>query len=97
MGDRSIPDAQPLEPLPKPHPRIAARVVDGETLILTPTDSVLHTLNPVATRVWQLLGEHRTLLELVDALVQEYDVDRATAEQDVRSLLADLTERQIVE
>ncbi|HEY9723742.1 MAG TPA: PqqD family protein [Oscillatoriaceae cyanobacterium] len=97
MGDRSLSDTQPLEPLPKPHPRVAARVVDGETLILTPADSVLHTLNPVATRIWELLSEHRTLDALVAALTREYDVDRAVAEQDVRNLLTELAEKQIVE
>jgi hypothetical protein len=65
-------------------------VVNGETLILTPHDSVLHTLNGVATRVWALLREASTLGEVADALAAEYDVAKEEALQDVVELVSAL-------
>lgn len=96
MGDRPAPHAQPVEPLPAPNPKAAARVIQGEAMILTPHDSVLHTLNPVATRVWELLGEHRQLDALVEAIVSEFEVAPETARADVEQLIGELTERQIL-
>lgn len=96
MGDRPVPNAHPLEPLPQRNPKVAARVINGEAMILTPHDSVLHTLNPVATRIWELLPERRTLQELVESLTEEFEVAPETAEQDVRELIAALAEKRIV-
>ena len=97
MGDRPGAAAGPVEPLPALNPKIAARVVNGEALILTPHDSVLHTLNPVATRIWELMRDHGTVQAVVDAVVAEFDVDAATAEADLRELLKDLQAKQILE
>jgi hypothetical protein len=94
MGDR--PGADALAPLPARNPKVAARVINGEAMILTPHDSVLHTLNPVATRIWELLPTHRTLAELVGALVAEYDAAPDEVERDVQELMQALVERQIL-
>lgn len=94
MGDR--PGADALAPLPARNPKVAARVINGEAMILTPHDSVLHTLNPVATRIWELLPTHRTLSELVATLVAEYDVAPDEVEHDVQELVQALVERQIL-
>ncbi|MFN3432186.1 MAG: PqqD family protein [Candidatus Sericytochromatia bacterium] len=97
MGDRPVPDARPLGELPARNPKVAARVIHGEAMILTPHDSVLHTLNPVATRVWELLPTHRTLESMAQALAEEYDVDPATAKADVEELTAQLVVKKILE
>lgn len=96
MGDRPGAAAGPVDPLPTLNPKIAARVVNGEALILTPHDSVLHTLNPVATRIWELMRMNATIQEVVAAVVAEYDVTPETAEADLQELLGDLREKQIV-
>lgn len=96
MGDRPGAAAGPVEPLPVLNPKIAARVVNGEALILTPHDSVLHTLNPVATRIWELMRTQATVQAVVAGIVAEYDVTPTAAEADLRELLADLKEKQIL-
>lgn len=96
MGDHSAPGTRPMSALPVQSPRVAARVVNGEALILTPHDSVLHTLDPVATRVWELLPDHRTLESLVAALAMEYDASEATLQADLSELLAELAGKGIV-
>ena len=95
MGDR--PGADALVSLPARNPKVAARVINGEAMILTPHDSVLHTLNPVATRVWELLPHRQTLATMVEALTNEYDVASDEVERDVKELVAALVERQILQ
>lgn len=96
MGDGPGPTADPLTPLPRPHPKLAVRVINGEAMILTPHDSVLHTLDAVATRIWELMAEHGSEDALVAAIVAEFEVDAATAREDLRELLADMAAKQIV-
>ena len=93
MGDRPV---RQLGPVPRRNPRAAARVIAGEALILTPEDSLLHTLNPVATRVWELL-EHETDRErLAETIAAEYDVSPETARNDIDELLASLVEKKVL-
>ena len=97
MGDHPSAPTYPVNPLPVPNPKVAARVINGEAMILTPHDSVLHTLNPVATRVWELLKVHRDLDGLVGAVVEEFEIDRETATADVQELIGALVEKKILE
>jgi len=71
--------------------------LDGEAVILSLADGVYYGLNPVGASVWTLLEQPRTVGELRDAVVAEYDVDAPTAEADLRALLADLAARGLVE
>lgn len=78
------------------NPRIAARTIHGETLILTPHDSVLHTLNDVGTRIWQLLPEAPTAADLALKLSDEYDVSVEQAFQDLKEFVSALAATGIV-
>ena len=71
--------------------------VDGEAVILNLADGVYYGLDPVGARVWALMEQPRTVAELVDAVVAEWEVDAPTAERDLLDLLADLAERGLVE
>ena len=71
--------------------------MDGEAVILSLADGVYYGLNPVGASVWTLLEQPRTVGELRDAVVAEYDVDAATAEADLRALLGELAARGLVE
>ena len=96
MGDRPGSSAGPVDPVPTLNPKIAARVVNGEALILTPHDSVLHTLNPVATRIWELMRANDSVQAVVAAIVEEYDVAPEVAAADLAELIGELKEKQIL-
>ena len=71
--------------------------VGGEAVVLALREGVYYGLNPVGARVWQLVQQPRTLTELCDAVVADFDVDRPTCERDVARLVAQLRERGLVE
>jgi hypothetical protein len=76
--------------------RQVACEVGGEAVILHLDDGVYYGLNEVGARIWQLVQEPRTLSELVDAIVSEYDVPREQCQEDVQGLLTELLEKKLV-
>ena len=62
--------------------RTACRVIDGKAIIITIDRNQLHVLNGVATRVWELV-DGRSLGEIVDVVVREFEVEPDRAARDV--------------
>jgi len=80
------------------NPRVAARCLDGEMMIMSGRDSTLFTLNRTATILWQAADGRTPLDEIVAARIcPEFEVDPDTALQDAESLARDLAGHQILE
>jgi hypothetical protein len=76
---------------------IAARVLDGEMMIMSAKDSTLFTLNPVGTVIWQAADGQTSLAEIVEHKVcVEFDVNPAEALQDAESFVGDLASHGIL-
>ncbi len=58
-----------------------------ESAILNLKNTVYYGLNPVGARVWNLLQQARTVGELRDAILDEYDVEAGRCESDLLELL----------
>lgn len=72
--------------------------LEGEAVILNLADGVYYGLDPVGARVWALLeGAPRTVAQLRDAVLAEWEVDAPTAEADLIELLGDMLARGLVE
>jgi hypothetical protein len=73
-----------------------ARQVGDETVLLDLASGNYYGLDPVGARIWQLLGEGKTLAQVCDVLVAEYEVPRATLESDVEQLVGQLGEKGLL-
>jgi hypothetical protein len=71
-------------------PDVMARMVGDEIVLLDLRAGIYFGLNPVGTRVWSLVGEGRTLGEVFDVLVGEFDVAPPQLELDLQALVDDL-------
>jgi hypothetical protein len=60
--------------------------------VLMTTDGVLHSLDPVAYRTWQLHKQHSGVDAIAHALVDEWDVEIDKARRDVLVVLRRLKE-----
>ncbi|MBI2058210.1 MAG: PqqD family protein [Nitrospirae bacterium] len=78
------------------HPEIAFRIIDGEAVVITPKDGVMHTLNHVGTALWKMLEKKPTRNDLVDSLVEAYEVTPAAARKDVDGFVAELMSKGLV-
>jgi hypothetical protein len=67
-----------------------------ECVILSLTDGIYYGMEGVGNRIWSLLGEPRTLAELCEAIIHEYDVTAERCQEAVTSLLEELMNRNLV-
>ena len=69
----------------------------GEAAILNLKNSVYYGLDPVGARVWTLLQQPKSVKELCDAIVQEFEVTPEQCESDLFALLDQLMVEGLVE
>ena len=78
-------------------PAIAARILGGEMMVMSATDSTFFTLNEVATVIWQAADGCTPLSQIVARQVcPEFDVDPATAVEDAQSFVGELSQYGIL-
>ncbi len=77
-------------------PATAWRVIEGEAVILSVDTKVLRGLNPSGSRIWELIDGQRSLDEIVDVIVKEFEVEPPHAAQDVRSFVQELLDKGLV-
>jgi hypothetical protein len=75
---------------------ISARTIGDETIVLSLASSRYFSITGVGTRVLELLTEDTSLEDLVQAVVDEYEVDPATARHDVRAFLDRLRDAELL-
>jgi hypothetical protein len=80
---------------------VVARKVGGE-FILVPIRqdagelSSIYTLNEVAARVWELIDGDRSVEEIREKIVEEYEVASPEAEEDILRCLKQLESRKLI-
>jgi len=70
---------------------------DGEVVALDEKSLVYLNANPSGALLWRSLAEGSTREGLIDALLDEFDVDAETAGDDVDRFLADLRARGLLD
>lgn len=69
----------------------------GDTLVvLDLSDSTYLSINETGTAVWPLLERGATRDELLDGILDEFEVDRDDASRDLDAFLADLRQRKLL-
>ena len=68
-----------------------------ESAILNLKNSVYYGLDPVGARVWTLLHEPRSVGELRDTLLSEYEVEAGRCEVDLLALLEKMRSEGLIE
>ena len=76
---------------------IAVHDLQGELLLLNPATGVSVSLDPMGTRMWQLIHDHHALDKVLDALLHEYNVTEAQCGHDLLSFVARMLEEGFVE
>ena len=79
------------------HPQVATRIVDGEALIVLADSGQVNVLNPVGTRMWELMDGTRSVQQIADAICDEFDVARDEAERDLETFVQELIDAGAIE
>lgn len=82
---------------PKRSPHVAARVFDGDVIIMNPADSVLFNLNETASAIWLAADGRTSLAQIVERdIVPAFDIDPAQALDDAAAFTRALAEHSVL-
>jgi len=77
-------------------PNAVAKQLGDEVVILHLGSGTYFGLDAVGARMWQLLGEGKSLNEICDVVLVEYEVSREDLEHDITGLIKDLLAQDLV-
>ena len=69
----------------------------GEVAILDLKSGTYYGLDNVGAHVWSLIQEPRTVVEIRDTIVSEYEVEPDRCERDLITLLQRLADKRLIE
>ena len=78
------------------NPALAWREIDEETVIISPTESVMHELNDTGSFIWKNIDGRRSAQEIASLLAASYEVTVEVALSDTETLLEELSSRKLV-
>ena len=76
---------------------IVASNIDGETVMMSIENGKYYGLDDIGSRIWELIEKRIKVSNLIDTLLERFDVDRETCEKDVLKFLNELNEDRILE
>jgi Coenzyme PQQ synthesis protein D (PqqD) len=77
-------------------PQVVAREMGTEVVILELQSGSYFGLDEVGARIWRLIGMGKSLAEVCDEIVREYEISREVLERDVLAFVRDLGEKKLV-
>jgi hypothetical protein len=75
---------------------VAAKVIDGELIAIRLSDGTYYSMDPVGTRVWELLEAGHELSAVVASIAADYAVPAERVARDLRDLARDLLAESLI-
>ncbi|MBI5779763.1 MAG: PqqD family protein [Planctomycetes bacterium] len=70
--------------------------IEDDTIIVDPKNRLMHQLNDVGSRVWELLSQRQAIRDIITTITDEYNVDPSAASEDVIQLLDKMSELKLI-
>ena len=76
---------------------IISRDIAGETILVPIRGNLadmqyIFTLNPVGVYIWEQLEDEKTLTEILESLLEHFEISREQAENDILEFISQVTE-----
>ncbi|MGH9798344.1 MAG: PqqD family protein [Candidatus Polarisedimenticolia bacterium] len=78
------------------NPLAAYRIYEGKATVVLSERAEVKVVNEIGSLIWDRIDGRRTLGEIADQVVAEYDVDPEEARRDVLEFAASLSEHGMV-
>jgi hypothetical protein len=75
---------------------VAAKVIDGEAIIINLANGIYYSMDKVGGLIWEMLAGAHSLEEVTTAIIARYDVSREQAQADVERLAAELVQENLL-
>jgi hypothetical protein len=89
-------ELRPTDRLAPKSAEIAAKVIDGEAIIINLTNGFYYSMDGAGAVVWEAIQAHRSLEAIARALSRRYSVSRDAALSDARALVVQLIAEELV-
>jgi hypothetical protein len=76
--------------------KTAYRIIKEEAAIVDLNNSMLYSLNSVATLIWEMSDGRTTIEKILDKIEEDFDVERAIAEKDCMEFINDFVSKGIL-
>ncbi len=97
MAARAANGDETLSWIPAVAAGVSARLVDGVAIALTEADQTLHTFEgEVSTFIWSQIDGQRSVAQILDGILSAFEVERATALDDLAKFVQVLQQRGLV-
>ena len=71
-------------------------MIDDEVVMLSLKNGEYYALNSVASRIWEIIKDRRAVKEILEILMEEFEVDKATCLKDTLECLYDFREKELI-
>ena len=85
-----------LSGVPIKNPKAAYRIYDGKATVVLPERAEVNVLNEVGSVVWDRIDGKRTVGEILQAVLEAFEVSPEAARRDVLEFIATLRENGMV-
>jgi hypothetical protein len=75
---------------------VKSRSVGEERVMIDLASGTYFGLDPVGARMWQLIEAGKSLRQVCDVMIKEYDTSREVLEQDVMALARELVDKKLL-
>jgi hypothetical protein len=69
----------------------------GESAILNLSNGVYYGLDPLGARIWELIQRPRTVMQVKESILEEYEVSPDACERDLLALLTHLSNEGLIQ
>jgi len=95
-------DMAELKSVPSRSPSIVTRKTGNEYVLVPVANNIadmtsVYTLNETGAFIWELIDGKKSVEEIIEAVIDKYDVDREKATKDVFSLIDDMKNYLIIQ
>jgi len=77
-------------------PEILATPMDNEIVMMSVENGEYYGLNPVASRIWRLFEEPQTMSQLVETLLDEFNIDRERCQAETEKFVQQLVDKKLI-
>lgn len=79
------------------HNDMLSAEIGGEAIMMSIEKGAYFGLNPIATRIWDLIDQPKSIAELIEVISTEYEVSDEQCSADVQEFVADMLARGIAQ
>jgi len=80
----------------KRNPELVSSDIDGEKVMMSIESGEYFGLDPVGTRIWEIIENQIQVNVLVEKLLDEFDAERDICEADTLDFLVQLQEKNLI-